>query len=137
MEDVELHHSYESIQREDARQILRQLALGIDPRTGSPIRGQGLIHDPLVIRALFMGIEALTEHDIPPVHDTTKDYLRRAGQPWSQQEDEQLRQEFSAAMNIQIITESHYRTQGAIASRLVHLKLITHKDEVRDLLAWS
>ena len=84
-----------------------------------------------------MGIEALTEHDIPPVPDTTKDYLRRAGQPWSQQEDEQLRQEFSAGMNIQIITESRYRTQGAIASRLVHLKLITHKDEVRDLLAWS
>jgi hypothetical protein len=135
--DVELQDSYEALQRNDARQILRQLALGVDPRSGEPIGKSDLLQDPEVIRAFFLAVEALTDHDVSAPADTRQSHLRRAGLPWSEEEDEQLRQEFSHGINIQLITEMHYRTQGAIAARLVHLKLITRRDEVRKLLAWS
>jgi hypothetical protein len=136
-EDVELDYSYEVHQRENARQVLRQLALGVDPRSGCAVAQNPLLQDPGVIRALFLAIEALTDHEVPTPPDTREKHLHRAGLPWSEEEDEQLRQQFAQRINIQVITEMHYRTQGAIASRLVHLKLITSREEVRHLLAWS
>jgi len=101
------------------------------------VSAHDIVNDPLIVRALFLAIEALTDHDIPPLPDASQKHLRRAGQSWSEQEDEQLRQEFSRGINLQIITEIHCRTQGAIASRLVHLQLVNRRDEVRKLLAWS
>jgi hypothetical protein len=137
MEDVELQDSYEAHQREEARQVLRQLALGVDPRSGRPVGKSDLLQDPGVIRAFFLAVEALTDHDIPAPPDVRERHLQRAGLPWSEDEDERLRQEFTDGINLQIITEMHLRTQGAIAARLVHLKLVTRRDEVRKLLAWS
>jgi hypothetical protein len=132
-----LSYSYETFQRNESRQVLRQLALGLDPRSGELIEPNSLLQDPTVIRAFFLAIEALTDHEIPPPPDTREKHLVRAGLPWSGEEDEQLRQEFAHGINIQLITEMHYRTQGAIAARLVHLKLINRRDEFRKLLAWS
>jgi hypothetical protein len=132
-----LQDSYEAHQRNDARQVLRQLAFGVDPRSGQPLGRSDLLQDPEVIRAFFLAVEALTDHDVPAPPDTQRKHLYRAGLPWLEEEDEPLKREFSGGMNIQLITETHYRTQGAIASRLVHLKLITRRDEVRKLLAWS
>ncbi len=129
--------SHEVHQRANARQILRILAMGLDPITCKPLAENSILAEPEVIRALFMGIEALTDHDIPPPPDTRSPHLRRAGLPWSPEEDERLREEFSAGINIRIITDMHCRTQGAIASRLSHLQLVSSKEEVRRLLAWS
>ncbi len=132
-----MQDSYEAHERNDARQVLRQLALGVDPRSGQPLGKSDLLQDAEVIRAFFLAVEALTDYDVLPPPDTREKHLRRAGLPWSEEEDEQLRREFADGMNLQLITEKHYRTQGAISSRLVHLKLVTRRDEVRKLLAWS
>jgi hypothetical protein len=89
-EDVELDYSYEVHQRENARQVLRQLALGVDPRSGCAVAQNPLLQDPGVIRALFLAIEALTDHEVPTPPDTREKHLHRAGLPWSEEEDEQL-----------------------------------------------
>jgi hypothetical protein len=132
-----LSESFETYQRNEARQILRCLAFGVDPTSGDLAAENPILREPEVIRAFFLAIEALTDHDIPAPPDTRQPHLSRAGLPWLAAEDQQLRDEFAAGINIQIITEMHYRTQGAIAARLVHLQLVSNRDEVRKLLDWS
>lgn len=110
--------------------------LGVDPN-GQQLVDNHLFQDPQVLRALFLAVEALTDHDLSSKLDTSEPHLKRAGLPWTEAEDDQLRSEFQNRINIQIITQIHMRTQGAIASRLVHLKLIEKRDQIRDLLAWS
>ena len=50
--------------------------------------------------------------------------IDRVGSPWSEEEDEQLQQEFVAGMNTSEIAKKHSRTTGAIRARLKKQGLI-------------
>ena len=99
-----------------AREIIRTFANGIDPTTGEVLPQDSIYNDPEVIRALYTVLEATST--IPNLSP-----LRNAGKPWTDIEDEKLRNEFASHMKIADIAKEHGRTYGAIESRLGFLKL--------------
>ena len=99
-----------------AKEIVRVLADGVDPTTGEVLPAASVYNSPEVIRALFALLEYVNK-------DTVKDPLRNAGKPWTDIEDDKLREEFLAKIKISDIAKEHGRSYGAIESRLVHLGL--------------
>ena len=99
-----------------AKEIVRTLADGIDPTTGEVFPKESTYNSPEVIRALFTVLEYVD-------NDVSKDQLRNAGKPWTDVEDDKLRDEFFSKEKISDIAKEHGRTYGAIESRLEHLGL--------------
>lgn len=54
---------------------------------------------------------------------------RNAGKPWTEAEDNKLKDEFDSKMPIKAIAKEHGRTVGAIESRLVRLGKLTKKED--------
>lgn len=98
-----------------AKEIIRILADGIDPTTGEVLSSESVYNSPEVIRALFT---VLGELEL-----TTFNPLRNAGKPWTDSEDDKLRDEFYFKMKTADIAKEHGRSYGAIESRLEHLGL--------------
>ena len=99
-----------------AKKIIRTLADGIDPTTGEVLPKESVYNSPEVIRALYTLLEIVNS-------ESAKEPLRNAGKPWSDVEDDKLRDEFAAKVRISDIAKEHGRTYGAIESRLDHLGL--------------
>ena len=99
-----------------AKEIVRVLADGTDPTTGEVLPADSVYNSPEVIRALFTLLEYVNK-------DVVKDPLRNAGKPWTDAEDEKLRDEFLSKLKITDIATEHGRSYGAIESRLDHLEL--------------
>ena len=98
-----------------AREIVRILADGVDPTTGEVLPEESVYNSPEVIRALFTLLESSSAKDLTP--------YRNAGKPWTEIEDDKLRDEFASKIKISDIAKEHGRTYGAIESRLDHLGL--------------
>lgn len=101
-----------------AREIIKVLADGVDPTTGEVLPTESVYNAPEVIRALFTVLEATA-----PKHSSQSDPHRNAGKPWTDVEDEKLRDEFASKIKISDIAKEHGRTYAAIDSRLAHLGL--------------
>lgn len=99
-----------------AKEMIRTLADGVDPTTGEVLPAESVYNSPEIIRALFTLLEYINK-------DTAKDPLRNAGKPWSDVEDDKLRDEYLSNLKISDIAKEHGRTYGAIESRLEHLGL--------------
>ena len=99
-----------------AKKIIRTLADGIDPTTGEVLPKESVYNSPEVIRALYTLLEIANS-------ESAKEPFRNAGKPWSDVEDDKLRDEFAARIRISDIAKEHGRTYGAIESRLDHLGL--------------
>lgn len=99
-----------------AKEIVRVLADGIDPTTGEVLPKESVYNNPEVIRALFTLLEDINQ-------ETVKDPARNAGKPWTDAEDDKLRDEFLSKLKISDIAKEHGRSYGAIESRLDHLGL--------------
>ena len=94
-----------------AKEIVRTLADGVDPTTGEIFPEDSAYNSPDVIRALFAVLEVVES-------EMKKDPLRNAGKPWTEVEDDKLRDEFSAGLKLSAIAKEHGRSYGAIESRL-------------------
>ena len=101
-----------------AREIIRTLADGVDPTTGEILPADSVYNSPDVIRALFTVLEVSSPQNVP-----TQSPHRNAGKPWTDIEDEKLKDEFIANISIGDIAKEHGRTHSAIESRLEHLGL--------------
>ena len=99
-----------------AKEIIRTLADGVDPTTGEVLPSESVYNSPEVIRALFTLLEQVNAK-------TSEGPLRNAGKPWTNVEDDKLRDEFLSKLTISDIAKEHGRTYGAIESRLEHLGL--------------
>lgn len=99
-----------------AKEIVRILADGIDPITGEILPEDSVYNSPEVIRTLFTLLEATSM--ARENHQT-----RNAGKPWTEAEDDKLREEFDSKIKISEIAKEHGRTYGAIVSRLEKLGL--------------
>jgi len=99
-----------------AKEIVRVLADGVEPTTGEVLPAESVYNSPEVIRALFTLLEYVNK-------DIAKDPLRNAGKPWTDAEDDKLRDEFFSKLKISDIAKEHGRSYGAIESRLDHLGL--------------
>lgn len=98
-----------------AREIIRTLANGVDPTTGEVFAADSVYNHPDVIRALFTVWMATSPQKPDPE--------RNAGKPWTELEEDKLRDEFAQKMNISEIAKEHGRTKGAIESRLERMGL--------------
>lgn len=105
-----------------AQKILHSLALGLDPDTGSPLdASQGFVlQQPDVIRALFLAVDALASRPGRTPQSRTG-RPGKAGQPWSEDEDQRLAAAFDAGGSIAGLARDHQRSRGAITSRLLRL----------------
>jgi hypothetical protein len=110
-----------------AREILSLLADGIDPYTGEQYPIDSPYQHPDTVRALFAAIAALPKSSRPK----TPSRSGRAGEPWSDQEDQRLREAFGGGMSVADLASSHERTRGAIVARLVRLGLVENGEDVR------
>lgn len=99
-----------------AKEIVRILADGINPETGELLPEDSVYNSPEVIRALFTILEAVRS-------PSGKSSMQNAGNPWTDMEEDQLRNEFNSDMRISDIAKEHGRSRGAIESRLERLGL--------------
>ena len=99
-----------------AKEIIRTLADGIDPTTGEVLPKENVYNSPEVIRALYTLLDIVNS-------EPAKEPLRNAGKPWTDIEDDKLREEYLAKIKISDIAKEHGRSYGAIESRLDHLGL--------------
>lgn len=100
--------------------IVRTLADGRDPQSGTQLPKESVFHQPEVIRALFAAAAALEQvASKPPA----------AGGAWPSEEEQKLIERFDAGISPADIAQAHGRTKGAIISRLVKLGKISKGEE--------
>ena len=100
-----------------AKEIISTLADGVDPTTGEIMPENSVYNRGDVVRALYAVLNYLDENK------DKKQLPKNAGKPWTEGEDNKLRDEFNARMKISEIAKEHGRTYLAIESRLDHLGL--------------
>ena len=106
----------------EAAQILEALAKGIDPETGEMLENDSQLHNPFVIRALFLGAKALDQAPPPskPARESIPG-LESAGQRWTQDEEAKLLHGFDKGASLEELAAVHHRKVGGIRSRLIRL----------------
>ena len=107
---------------EKYKSIFQMLLDGINPRTGEYLPKDNLYTCPDMIRALHYALVALNEYK-----EKTKP--EKAGEPWTQSDDERLENLFKQGHTITEIAKEMGRTNGAIESRLVRNGLVKNKYE--------
>lgn len=112
----------------EAKKIIDALANGIDPATGEILPAQSTFNNPQVIRALFAAAKVLEGAAKRAKRDSP--LPGNAGRSWSEAEDKELLTNFDAGVLVKELAVKHGRTQGAIASRLVHLGKIKDRSDV-------
>lgn len=106
-----------------AKNVLRDLVKGVHPATGADLPSDAIAHDPTVMRALLAGIAAL-EADVAR-ESRRKSLPPSIGRKWSDEEKQQLIDEFQRGVPHDAIATAHGRTLRAIESRLEVMGLIT------------
>lgn len=120
--------------------ILQALADGLDPATGQPFPPDSPYQRAATVRALHVALEALralpqSDTPIPPHVPPTSTRLPvdpdkpAAGQKWTPEEDQRLRDGFLAHPFIPELAAAHGRTRGALTSRLTKLGLLAPPNE--------
>ena len=105
-----------------SKQVLQALVQGIDPDKGTELPADTVLNRVDVVRALLAAIAALEA--------MTARAQRRAqlpqsvGKTWSEAEEQQLKEEFTADEPVQLIASKHGRTVRAIEARLERLGLL-------------
>lgn len=114
------------MEKDKAIKILQTLANGIDPVTGKVFPTESPYQNVEVVRALFYALDSIknTTHTINTFNISDKPVQERVGKPWSEQEDQELKEAFQQGQKIDDLSKKHQRTSGAIRSRLVKLGLL-------------
>lgn len=99
-----------------AKELLKELAEGINPVTGEALSREDSCNQVEIVRALH----CILEYAKVPA----KQSPQNAGAPWSPEEDNALLEEFETGASISELAEKHARTVGAISSRLSKLSAI-------------
>ena len=118
---------------DEAVKILEALARGIDPETGQGVAEGSLLHNPHVVRALFMGARALERCEEPPPKAGPTTQARAAGeeavgQRWTPDEERRLLEAFDAGCDVAQRAKAHQRKPGGIRARLVRLGRLGDED---------
>ena len=104
---------------ERAKKLIYSLANGIDPFTGELFPREHVCNQPDIIRALYHILEVT-----PDKKANKNPALPNAGKPWTQIEEDKLKDEFDDGMKISAIAREHGRSRGSIESKLTQLGLI-------------
>lgn len=121
---------------DEAKEIVRALADGVDPTTGEVLPQASPYNDPSVIRALFKVIESTR-----PVKQPTKTNEQRqqdnidsgkpknAGLPWTDESKTELSSKYRSGVSIDELCKYYERTKGAIVSELMKQGLVESSNE--------
>lgn len=114
---------------QEALVIVKKLADGMHPETGTVLPGDCLYQHPQAVRALHRAAAAL---EFQEERERAKRFLpKNAGKAWSSQEDAQICDELRRGMSFEQIAQLHSRTNGSIISRLVRLGKISAAQQMR------
>jgi hypothetical protein len=111
------------MQYEEALNIIKLLAGGINPVTKQPFPSDSVYNDPTIIRALYTVSDPKT-HKPKKIKPTPKKTAQNAGKKWNLDEDNALTEAFRQGMSESEMAVKFGRTKFAITSRLVKLDLI-------------
>ena len=109
-----------------AKELLKQLADGVNPLTGEVLQKGDSCNEPDVIRALYLAIACLEKAE-----KREKNLPDNAGKPWTQEDVDKLNRMFEEGISKKTICNEFKRTEGAIVARLVRLGRIRNRDEFR------
>ena len=117
---------------EQAREILRTLANGIDPVTGEVLPDESPYNQPAVIRALFQMVNTMDGRSPSPkakksarsIEERQQENVRagrprNAGLPWNDASRAELASGYRAGTNVDQLSRDFERTRGAVISELV------------------
>jgi hypothetical protein len=106
----------------EALEIVRKLANGLHPETGTAIEAGSPLQHPQAIRALNRAIGAL---EFQQQRGRRRSLPANAGKAWSEQEDDQIYDELRRGISFEEIAKLHLRTAGSIVARLMRLGKIS------------
>ncbi len=96
--------------------ILKALADGIHPVTGEVFPPGSPYQDVYITRGLFHAVDLIEK--CKPKSIQKSELPNKAGNPWTNEEDLQLKEAFEVGATIEELSNKHQRTKGAIKSRL-------------------
>lgn len=102
----------------EAREIVKNLADGMDPVTGEVFPVESCYQHPQIIRALYIAVESF---DLLKKSRKRSTINSKAGSPWTSEEEEQLISAFDAGLDVSDLAKAHSRTPAAITARLQKL----------------
>jgi hypothetical protein len=106
-----------------ASAIIHCLVLGLDPESGEELPEDCVVNRIAVNRALLAGINALEQVE---ARNARRALLPgNVGRSWTQTEEAELREKFTAGIPIPEIAFQHGRTVRAIEARLEKAGLLT------------
>lgn len=97
------------MEKTKAIEILSALAEGIDPYTGKMFPDNSPYNNADTVRALFLAIEAIKGSKIK---NPKTEGLENSGKPWTEQEDEDLKNAFLDGEDIKSLAAKHKRTKA-------------------------
>ena len=102
--------------------MLRALADGVDPNTGSVFGDDSPYAEPRTLRALFAAVD-LMEREVE--REKRREKLpANFGKPWTESEDKELRQRFENGDELQSIARAQSRTISSCRLRLEKMGLL-------------
>jgi hypothetical protein len=112
-----------SKQYRKARSVLQSLIQGLDPETGADLPKDAIVNHIEINRSMLIAVTAMEQVEAR--------MLRRAqlpesvGKTWTEEEEQQLKDEFARSEPIPVIATKHERTIRAIEARLERLGLLS------------
>ena len=116
---------------DEAKEIVRALADGVDPTTGEVLPQESPYNDPSVIRALFKVIESTRTAKKPTKTNEQRQQdnidsgkPKNAGLPWTDELKTELASKYRSGVSIDELCKYYERTKGAIVSELTKQGLV-------------
>ena len=107
---------------EKAKSVLQALIQGVDPNTGDELADDTILNRADIMRTLLVSLHAV---NAAMARDSRRAHLPPSvGKGWSEDEQEQLRDEFARQLDVRQIAIAHGRTVRAIEARLERLGLM-------------
>jgi hypothetical protein len=101
---------------QEAIQVIRHLANGVDPETQQSLEENSICRRPLAVKALNRALGAL-------ISQQEREQMRpnNSWKAWSHAEDKQICEELRKGTDFHAIAKAHNRSLAAILARLVKL----------------
>jgi len=103
---------------EEHLKIIQRLADGVNPITGEIFDDNHILQNSVIVRALATSVKAL-ENEIKK-EQRKKTLPENAGQPWTEELDEDLINKYKNGQTIKQLSIIFKRTKGSIKSRLIN-----------------
>ena len=115
-------------QCQKARVVLQSLVQGLHPESGTELPKDDIVNNIQVNRAMSTAVMAL---DQIAARLTRRAMLPdKVGKGWTEEEEQQLRDEFNRSEPLPLIATKHGRTLRAIEARLERLRLLAADQRV-------